>query len=190
MLTSSRSEEAGHHDGQGGGCSAEDAKPAVSSPPSTVDRYFSVHHGKGYAYRLQSGVSPGESHEGAAPGEDTCVLRHHNGICVVCLSPDHPVVRGRIKVVEVKLLVAMRQVSGKRKRGGTFVEQNTRLIAIRGAGNEQYEVRGSVRGVLVEFNDQLSTEPNLVATHPLTRGYLAVLLPPASARAKAVDHLT
>lgn len=159
----------------------------ILTPPTSIQRYFSLHYALGHA-RAQ--VPRGTQRAAvAAVGEDTCVARHHNGVCVVCLSPAHPIVTGRLKVTGVEYRVEMRQVKGKRKRGGTFVEGRTRLCEVRCEGGEVFDVACGVRGTIAEYNEALSTSPMLVVEKPLTNGYLAVLIPKQHEIKDAVDGL-
>lgn len=158
------------------------------TPRSTIERYFSLHYARGRA--LPADVK--KSDDVAMSGRfDTCVARHHNGLCVLCLSPKHPLLTGGSrKVASVEFMGVLRAVRGKRKRGGTCVEADSRLCRVTDDDGQTYDVRCSVRGVLVERNEALILQPQLIATAPLTDGYLAVILPHSSERATAVQNLT
>jgi Glycine cleavage H-protein len=158
------------------------------APPTTIDRYFSLHAGVGLAARCRS------SDDGTAPplsehGADTYIARHHNGICVLCLSPEHPVVTRGLGVAAVEFRAGLRAVAGKKKRGGTFLEAAARLAVITCESGERYSVCASVRGMLLEVNAALEESPALVCTAPLTNGYLAVVLPKSSERISCVSDL-
>lgn len=151
-------------------------------PATTIERYFTLHAGVGLARRADSGESCNEC-------EDVYVARHHNGICVVCLSPQHPAVVEGSEVVQVEFRPASRQVVGKKKRGGVFLEPDSRLATITTKTGISYTAHAAVRGILVETNLQLREKPGLVSSHPLTNGYLAVVLPRPTERNTATDHL-
>jgi hypothetical protein len=158
-----------------------------TAPPTTIERYFSLHYGAGLARR--TGDDPAAPPPPAS-GEDTVVARHHNGICVLCLSPSHPVVRQGLRVTAVAFRSGIvRPVQGKRKRGGTFLDRDSRLASVVCEGGETYLVSASVKGVLVEVNAALERSPGLVASKPLTNGYLAVILPSHGHRERAAAHL-
>lgn len=158
-------------------------------PPTTIERYFSLHYGRLFARQIAASGTEVLSSERNAVGEDTCIARHHNGICVVCISPRHPIVRLGKRVSEVDYRVEMRQVKGKRKKGGIVVEEKTKLCFLRCESGEVYSVQCSVKGTLAEYNTALEGKPNLVAEKPLTNGYLAVVLPWPSKVKTAVDNL-
>ncbi len=156
----------------------------TASPPTTIERYFSLHYGLGQAPPLSNSASFANS-----GFIDTCIARHHNGLCVVCLSPRHPVVANGLRVRTVEYRTPLRAVRGKRKRGGAFVEGRTRLCTILCDDGVAFNVQCSVRGVLVEYNDMLQEKPGLVTEDPLARGYLAVVLPPMAEICTATNAL-
>lgn len=150
-------------------------------PPTTVERYFSVHFAPALA-RLTSAPS---SHS----LEDVCITRHHNGVCVICLSPRHPIVTSNKRITDVAYRVEMKEVKGKRKKGGVVAETVTRLCTITCEGGDVYSVQCGVAGRLVEYNQALSEKPELINQKPLSDGYLAILCPWNSKVHTAVDHL-
>lgn len=158
-------------------------------PPTTIERYFSLHYGLSLARQIAAAGNEVLSPDRSAVGEDTCIARHHNGICVVCLSPQHPIVRFGKTVSKVDYRVEIREVKGKRKKGGVVVEDRTRLCSLICESGEVYTVQCAVKGTLAEYNTALQDKPNLVAEKPLTDGYLAVVLPWPSKIKTAVDNL-
>lgn len=153
-------------------------------PPSTIERYFSLHYAPGLARQLAPRTTKPLNY-----GEDVCIARHHNGICVLCLSPKHPIVVQKKMIDAVDYRVEMRQVKGKRKKGGIVVEQKTRLCIITCNGDEKYSVLCGIKGSLLEYNDGLQTDRSLINDSPLTDGYLAVIMPWLSQIKTAVDDL-
>lgn len=151
------------------------------TPASTVERYFTLHFAPNVARRAAAKL-PSES-------EDVCIARHHNGLCLVCLSPIHPIVASHKEIASVDYRVEMKQVVGKRKKGGIAVEERTRLCTITCSSGEQYAVQCAVKGTLIEYNEALGINPSLISSKPLTAGYLAAVLPWASKMKTAVDHL-
>ncbi|CAN8076652.1 unnamed protein product [Agarophyton chilense] len=152
-------------------------------PPGTIERYFTLHYAPGFARLLAPRTKP------PPRGEDLCVARHHNGICVLCLSPQHPIVTQRKAVQAVDYRVEMRQVTGKRKKGGIVVEEKTRLCTITCDAGERYAVQCAIKGTLLEYNDSLANNASLVNESPLTEGYLGIVLPWPSQIKTAVDAL-
>lgn len=159
----------------------------MAAPPrKPVERYFSLHYGINQAPLVsQSAVPTGMN----VDFSDSCVARHHNGMCVVCLSPRHPIVMQKLQVLSVEYRREMQAVSGKRKRGGIFVEGRTGLCKVECAGGLHFNVQCTVRGVIVEYNDALKERPALVGEQPLEEGYMAVIMPPGSQMLTSTDML-
>lgn len=159
-------------------------------PPTTIERYFSLHYGVNLARQIASATGAVQSsQERNAYGEDTCVARHHNGVCVICVSPQHPIVRLGKKVSQVDYRVEMREVKGKRKRGGIVVEERTKLCTLTCETGDVYSVQCAVKGTILEYNTALQERPNLISIKPLTNGYLGVVLPWPSKIKTAVNGL-
>lgn len=159
-------------------------------PPTTIERYFSLHYAVFHAKRT-SPVIPCVSEDARTKpvGMDTCVARHHNGICVICVSQQHPIVTESKQVTKVEYRVPFQQVRGKRKRGGIRVEPLTRLCMLTCDSGEVFTVQTGVKGIIVEYNDNLQKSPSLITDKPLTDGYLAIVLPFPSEIRNAVDKL-
>mmetsp|Transcript_22036 Transcript_22036/g.36760 ORF Transcript_22036/g.36760 Transcript_22036/m.36760 type:complete len:174 (-) Transcript_22036:99-620(-) len=123
---------------------------------------------------------------GGEEGHDQVVYRHPNGLCVVCLAPTHPLLRGEnIETDESAVKVDYdvgkgsrldTQPSGKRKRGAMEVHTNTELCQITSAG-VPYSVRACIKGKLLEVNEQLVKQPHLLWKDPRTAGYVAIIMP-------------
>lgn len=162
-------------------------KPVVTAPPGIIERSFSLHYGLGSARQTaERGATP----QPALPGEDVAIARHKNGICVVCLSPSHPVRQQGLNVLSVAFKKGLvRPVQGKRKRGGAFLDPESVLASVICETGETFVVRACVKGVLVEVNPALEKTPGLIATKPLTNGYLAVVLPSHNDRERATARL-
>ena len=67
--------------------------------------------------------------------------------------------------------------SGKGKKGAQVVEANSVLAIVECKDGTKFTVRSHVKGKLVEVNQRLVEEPGLVVSHPMTLGYVAVVLP-------------
>lgn len=162
------------------------------TPPTTVERYFSLHYALGHAHNIKDPKceieSDGYPRKGQQ-GADTCIARHHNGVCVVCLSPRHPIIKQNKRVNSVAYRVEMRQVKGKRKRGGIVVEEATKLCTLECDDGDIYNVQCAVKGSILEYNTALEKDPQLIVKKPLSDGYLGVVLPWASKIKSAVDDL-
>lgn len=163
------------------------------NPPTTIERYFTLHYGLSLASRAKPALEKAKlKAKPPAPrlGEDTCIARHHNGICVVCISPRHPIITQNKKLATIDYRVPLREVKGKRKKGGILVEPVTRLCSLKCESGEEYTVKCAVKGTLIEYNDAFKSDPALAASKPLTDGYLAIVLPSAFHIKTSVDLLT
>mmetsp|Transcript_16551 Transcript_16551/g.67946 ORF Transcript_16551/g.67946 Transcript_16551/m.67946 type:complete len:205 (-) Transcript_16551:2263-2877(-) len=121
--------------------------------------------------------------------EDLCVLRHSNGICVVTLSQKHAVVAGDSDVIKVELREGFQEPKGKRKRQGTFVQEESTLCTVH-TKSKSYKIRARIRGVLLELNENLTTNPALIKTENFDQGFIAIVLPKSQAQHDCVLSLT
>lgn len=172
-------------------------------PPSLIDRYFTLHYAVNAASRFITNNDPKQpqSRPPATPHQpqqstdsnptelDVCVARHHNGLCMICISPRHPIITEKDAVTDVEYRVPFREVQGKRKRGGILVEERTKLCILTCASGNKYKVQCAIRGVIVEYNGVLEKSPSLINAMPLRNGYLAAILPFQSEIKTAVDKL-
>lgn len=169
-------------------------------PPSLIDRYFSLHYAVNAASRFITDNDPKQpqsrpqastqpSTDSNPTGLDVCVARHHNGLCMICVSPRHPIITEKDTVTDVEYRVPFREVQGKRKRGGIIVEDRTKLCILTCASGNKYKVQCAIRGVIVEYNGVLEKSPSLINAMPLRNGYLAAVLPFQSEIKTAVDRL-
>lgn len=164
---------------------------AVSFRPlSTIERYFSLHYSlKAAQQHSLSTENESTSTPPTPTGEDVCVARHHNGICIICLSPRHPICQKKLQLEEIEFLAVFRSVSGKRKRGGTFMQQSTKICSLKSKCGQEYIVRCPIRGTLLELNEKVVQKPELLVEKSLGDGYLAVILPRPNEREHAVEKL-
>lgn len=154
-------------------------------PLTTIERYFSLHFSLGFA--RQSGEAT--STEPPRLGEDVCVARHHNGICVLCLSPRHPILTDDMDLDRVEFHAEFRSVSGKRKKGGTFMQEKTKICSLLCKNGRKYLVQCPIRGTLLELNKSLEDDPGLLLRKPTGEGFLAVILPRQVERESAAKNL-
>ncbi|KAK2713155.1 hypothetical protein QYM36_011744 [Artemia franciscana] len=127
--------------------------------------------------------------------EDFRALQHSNKLFVITLAPTHSILKGKKTVTKVDFDVGPNSnrlenvVSGKGKRGAQFLMPDSLLCFIETSDGERYEVRSCVKGKLVEVNSLLVTNPSLITSHPDSKGYIAIIICPLSAKNKEYEHL-
>lgn len=114
------------------------------------------------------------------------VYNHSNGVILVGLAPTHPALQPPRRVTAVRFDGGKRDLSksdvkGKRKRGGTFMQNHDRLCEVDCDDGTTYTLRACVRGSLVEVNDRLAQNPQLLHG-PIADAIVAVLIPKESDR--------
>ncbi|XP_064402345.1 protein Abitram-like isoform X2 [Halichondria panicea] len=132
---------------------------------------------------------------GKSPNEDQCVLLHSNGVCAICLSPKHQLITKYAQNIESvdfhsgSTDRAANRVSGKRKRGGQQLQQQSILCAITCSDGERFSIRSCVQGTLLEVNEQLVSNTSLMVSKTVSDGYIALVLPRLQAADKIVAGL-
>lgn len=130
--------------------------------PSVIDRYFTrrLVHNEG--------------------NNDVCILYHSNKICLVTLAKTHAALQKDIVKVDFKvgnkLDRSNNKVSGKGKKGGQHVDDQSVLCLVECSDKSVYRILAGVKGKLIEMNDYLIENPKLLADKPETDGYIAVIL--------------
>ena len=125
-------------------------------------------------------------------GEEFRIHQHHNGLCVLTLGPNHPILLNRLKVVKVDFNVgnsdrSKNAVRGKKKKGGLQVQYQTIICKLYtdasddpppckkqkteegatdpvGPPTKQWNVYACIKGSLVEPNLSLIEHPELLET--------------------------
>ena len=141
-----------------------------------VDRYFTK-------YYLDEGTN-----------KEQFVFIHTNGVIMCGLGCNNFIVKSfpLLKIKEIKDLNKMTKVSGKRKHGAHFLNENESILqfTLQGEGvnetNMNFNFSPRIKGKLVELNSNIFTNPELVQTSPEKFGYLCFLL---LADVKAVEVL-
>lgn len=148
----------------------------LEKPRPVSSRYFSEH-------RISTDMK--------APGHDQSVLQHSNGLCVVSLAAGHPIIAQQKKVVAVNFRhgCVSSKPSGKKKLNSLWINELSPLCDVECEGGDSYVVYGAVRGNLYETNNSLKKEPNLLATHPNEKGFVAIIAPKKEEKKTAVGKL-
>lgn len=118
------------------------------------------------------------------PMEDQYVHMHSNRLCVVRALPSvslgssalltdatraqigvaesHPLMREKIERVEFTTNVLDSRVTGKKKKGGSFMLPHTIVCHVHCTGGVEFVLRSCIRGTLLEFNERLLEQPSLL----------------------------
>lgn len=78
------------------------------------------------------------------------------------VAASHPVMREQVERVEFTSNVLESRVSGKKKKGGSFLLPHTILCHVHCASGAVFVLRSCVRGTLLEFNERLQDQPSLL----------------------------
>ena len=146
---------------------------------SVVHRYYDVFH------------ATKENISALREGEEFSIYQHHNGLCILCLGPSHPIRTKSLRVIKVDFDVgsqnrAKNAVTGKRKKGGIQLHPDTAVCKVYTEPEENpakkqkiseeststtqeeepaeqvWTIRACVRGFLVEPNRSLVDNPKLL----------------------------
>jgi hypothetical protein len=131
--------------------------------PSVIERYYTKYYRRNVHNELNN---------------DTLVLVHSNRVCVLMLSERHPIIEKSLIIHSIESLASVNQLmSGKSKRGADYVQPNKLLYRIKCEGNENFTICASIKGRLVELNDEILKRPELLQTKAEGEGYLAIFIP-------------
>ena len=101
-----------------------------------------------------------------------------NELCVVGLAPDHPILRGNLKIKSVNFKHDLKGLSGKKKKHAPkLAPDSTPLTMITCEDESVWHVRAGVQGSLWEINTRTVSNPLLISTYARTDGYLGIIMP-------------
>jgi len=131
--------------------------------------------------RATASLQEAEAPEYRLSGEETLVMAHSNKLCLVSLSPLHPIVRRGLTVTEVQFSWEgvdrlANKVSGKSKRGAQVMGSKATLCRLHTAEGT-FDVMCGARGRLLQVNSRLISNPDLCRQRHGREGFLAVVLP-------------
>ncbi|ETV97917.1 hypothetical protein, variant [Aphanomyces invadans] len=134
----------------------------VSRTGSMVDRYYT---------RMYAADIMGE------PSEDQFINMHSNRLCVIGIAPGHAIFTRGLTVIAIDFepTIVESKVSGKKKKGGVWLNPDTVLCRIKCSTGDVFAFRSCIRGALIEINESLT--PALFTTKPFTQGFLAIVRP-------------
>ncbi|RHZ21458.1 hypothetical protein DYB37_000116 [Aphanomyces astaci] len=95
----------------------------------------------------------------------------------VGIAPGHCIfTRGlTVKSVEFEPSMVESKVTGKKKKGGVWLNPDTVVCRVTCSNGETFTFRSCIRGALIEINELLT--PALLTTKPFTQGYIAIVRP-------------
>ncbi|CAM38625.1 conserved hypothetical protein [Leishmania braziliensis MHOM/BR/75/M2904] len=156
----------------------------VPLPPPTTFDYFTKRYFHQFSIRDCKKVK----------GNDCRILQHSNGLCVLCLDPNHELVRrcaaadAGVTVAKVEffkgrtaIMPESIQVVGKKKKNALVFQNDTKVCSIVLSDMIEYTIPACVNGYVLELNAALLEHPWMVAVAPTAEGYLAVINPTSKA---------
>ncbi|KAJ1951639.1 hypothetical protein EC988_003997 [Linderina pennispora] len=156
-------------------------------PEQYLERYFSQSY---YAVpiaakRKHADDAQDDQPEDAEPipREWQYVRMSPNKLCVIGIADQHPLLDqsrraeiGQIASVEFADSVKGSVIKGKGKKNSLRIAPDTKLCTIATTTGKSFTVRGAVRGLLMEWNARLETDPGLILRDP-SQGFLAIIKP-------------
>ena len=129
-------------------------------------------------------------------GNHLRLMLHTNGICILCVDPEHAVCQsGSPPIANISfntkrgrnadLVDAVQRVKGKHKRNAVQCNANMLILTITLENQLEYTVPACVDGCVLEINTRIRDCPSLLSSRPLTDGYVAILNPRPSTRFEA-----
>uniref|UniRef100_T1JEP8 Protein Abitram n=1 Tax=Strigamia maritima TaxID=126957 RepID=T1JEP8_STRMM len=115
---------------------------------------------------------------------DQCLLFHSNRICVICIAPTHPLIAENKSIEKVNFQVTEKvnrlenKVSGKSKKGGQWLTEDSPLCNVTCSDGSQYTICSCIKGKLIEVNEKLVSSPHLIIEKPQAEGYIGIVLTP------------
>jgi len=109
--------------------------------------------------------------------QDLYVHQHLNGLLVIGLAPTHPLLASGSVISRVEFSNAGQQPSGKSKKGGMICLPESTLCTVTCADGNMFIMHACIRGMLLEINDRLLSQPQLLQEKAATDGWIAILQP-------------
>jgi len=109
--------------------------------------------------------------------------QHLNKLCILGILPSHPCFSQKqtpLIQFEDEIKQAVQGISGKQKRGGSYVRPGDVLCKVSLEG-EEFPVLFPIAGKPIELNLALESSCELLALSPEDRGWLVLLIPDRNA---------
>ncbi|KAJ2503463.1 hypothetical protein GGH96_000253 [Coemansia sp. RSA 1972] len=124
-----------------------------------------------------------ETKDEAIPREWQYVRMSPNKLCVIGLASSHPLLDPELckhisDVIKVEFADNVKNsvIKGKRKKQSLRLMPNSKLCTIHTLDGKEYVVRAAVKGVLMEWNARLESDPSLATKCP-EQGFIAIIKP-------------
>ncbi|KAI1288099.1 hypothetical protein HDE_09619 [Halotydeus destructor] len=142
----------------------------IAEHPCVTERYFEVRF-----------FVPNEDQVRTKNAGDQVILFHSNRICLISLAPGHEVLKLNKTIESIDFVGKheagnrlMNKVSGKGKRGGQKLKEDSVLCEIKTSDGKKYSVLSCMRGNLIEINEKLVDKPQLLTNQPWSEGFIAI----------------
>lgn len=153
---------------------------AWGAPPTTFDYFTERYY---HQYRIDDCKK--------TPGNHVRLLQHSNGLCVVCVDPDHAALEAlkrdpQLRIASIvfgsgrgnnQLSPENLNVVGKKKKNALICQVDTKLCTLTLSDGSAFALPACLNGFLLELNASLTASPWLVAAAPTAEGYLAIVNP-------------
>ncbi|KAJ1996300.1 hypothetical protein GGI25_000363 [Coemansia spiralis] len=117
------------------------------------------------------------------PKEWQYVLMSPNKLCVIGIAKQHPLLDpamreqvGSITKVIYADNVKNSVIKGKGKKQSLRLMPSTKICTVQTSTGKEYILRAAVKGVLMEWNSRLETDPQLIYSHP-EQAFVAIIKP-------------
>eukprot|EP01126_Amoeba_proteus_P044135 TRINITY_DN4887_c0_g1_i1.p1 TRINITY_DN4887_c0_g1~~TRINITY_DN4887_c0_g1_i1.p1 ORF type:complete len:191 (-),score=20.13 TRINITY_DN4887_c0_g1_i1:235-807(-) len=112
--------------------------------------------------------------------DDQYVFIHQNGLCLVGIGSNHPLLTSNKVVRKITFKVGGQtfshvEVVGKAKRGALPLSKNSVIAEVECEDGENFLIRSNVNGCLIEINGNLLQNPCLLTESPTKDGYVGIV---------------
>lgn len=116
---------------------------------------------------------------------DQCIMFHSNRLCVITISPTHPVITENKTIERIeftfegheKIDRLATQPKGKSKKGSQKLQKHAPICAIITSDGHNYVITAGLGSKLIEINQSIKENPNLIKERPLASGFIAMIQP-------------
>ncbi|XP_055385226.1 protein Abitram [Condylostylus longicornis] len=143
----------------------------VENFPSSIDRFFTRYY---YINTKNHRIATEKNLEVYS------VLFHSNRVCLIGLADCHPALNNGIESITFEIgncNRSLNKVSGKGKKGGMILQEDSTLAIIIDKKSNLYRIPSCIRGKLIEINERLLDLNNINILGKEGDGFIAIVLP-------------